>query len=135
MTVENERLAQGWINTSNFRILELLIIDTKINSIENNAFKGYAFEELVLLQIQNMKIHTLEKGTFEGLKSLSQLKIFNSEINQINVNALIAVAPNLEKLMLANMVLPLNPTNLTGTVPLPKLYEVYKSRRWIFLSD
>ncbi|XP_077286301.1 uncharacterized protein LOC143911324 [Arctopsyche grandis] len=127
LSVENGRLSQGWINTTNYRILELHVIDTKIESIENNAFKGFAFEELILLLIQNMKIDTLEEGTFEGLLSLSQLKIFNCEINHINENVLRAVAPNLQTLSLANMILPLNPTNLTGTVPLPKLNHVYMS--------
>lgn len=72
-----------------------------------------------------MKIDTLEEGTFEGLQSIRGLSMNRCEINQINQNALKVVAPNLELLYMTYMKLPFNPKNLTGSVPLPRLTEVY----------
>ncbi|XP_077286303.1 uncharacterized protein LOC143911325 [Arctopsyche grandis] len=124
LKVDSGKLSQNWISTTSFRISYLDLISTEIKSIENNAFKGYAFEELILLQLQEMKIDTLEEGTFEGLQSLRGLSLSKCEVNNINQNALKAVASNLELMYMVFMKLPLNPKNLTGSVPLPRLTEV-----------
>ncbi|XP_077286296.1 uncharacterized protein LOC143911319 [Arctopsyche grandis] len=121
LSIENGKLSQNWINTTIFRISVLEIHSAKTNSIENKAFVGYAFENLHYLHLRDMKIDTLEEGTFEGLKSLAALDLSGLEVNHINENALKFVAPRLELLFVNSMVLPFNPTNLTGTVDLPRI--------------
>lgn len=121
LSVINGKLTQNWINTTKFRITQLYVNSENLVSIENNAFKGYAFETLDRLRLETLKIDTLEEGTFEGLQSLRELWLTKCEIKQINENALKAIAPNLEWLYMDSIVSPINPVNLTGTVPLPKL--------------
>ncbi|XP_077286289.1 lumican-like [Arctopsyche grandis] len=121
---EDGKLAQNWIDTTNFRIKMLQITSSMIDKIENNAFTGYAFEELLVLRLWYLKIETLEEGTFAGLQQLQNLFINTCEIKYINENALKPVASTLESLSLFFMTLPFNPVNLTGTVPLPNLRTV-----------
>ncbi|XP_077285159.1 uncharacterized protein LOC143910525 [Arctopsyche grandis] len=121
LSVTNGKLTQNWIDTTKFRITQLYINSENLVNIENNAFKGYAFEKLDRLRLETLKIDTLEEGTFEGLQSLTVLWMTKCEINHINENALKVVAPNLVWLYMDSIVLPINPVNLTGTVPLPKL--------------
>ncbi|XP_077286290.1 uncharacterized protein LOC143911314 [Arctopsyche grandis] len=124
LSTGNRKLTQDWINTTSFQILELSIHSAEIDSIENNAFKGFAFEELIYLQLEDTKIDSLEEGTFEGIQLLKYLVIHRCEINRINEYALKVVAPNLERLIVMEMVLPLNVANLTGTVSFPNLWDV-----------
>ncbi|XP_077286304.1 uncharacterized protein LOC143911326 [Arctopsyche grandis] len=124
LSTENEKLSQNWINTTSFRISQLEMISGEIDSIENNAFRGYAFEDLKTLQLQGMKIERLQEGTFEGLQSLTLLDLSRCEVNHINENALKAVAATLRMLFVNQMVLPFNSTNLTGTVTLPELVTI-----------
>ncbi|XP_077286297.1 uncharacterized protein LOC143911320 [Arctopsyche grandis] len=124
LNVENRKLSQNWINTTSFNIYRLEIYSAKIDSIENNAFMGYAFENLRYLELQGMKIDTLEEGTFEGLYSLTTLDLSKLEVIHINENVLKTVAPRLVLLFVSFMVLPFNPTNLTGTVELPQISSI-----------
>ncbi|XP_077286294.1 uncharacterized protein LOC143911317 [Arctopsyche grandis] len=121
LTVKSRKLSQNWINTTIFRISTLYMLSPGIDRIENNAFKGFAFEELKLLRLKDFKTDTLEEGTFEGLNILEQLEILGGEIKHIKENALKAIAPNLIRLTIMEMRLPFNVTNLTGSVPLPKI--------------
>ncbi|XP_077286306.1 podocan-like [Arctopsyche grandis] len=125
LLADNGKLTQNWINTTRFRISNLLIISMEIDNIENNAFKGYAFETLTSMYLLGLKTDTLEEGTFEGLQLLRNLTLYKMEIKHINENAFKAISPNLELLTISEMILPFNPTNLTGTIPLPKLTTVY----------
>ncbi|XP_077286300.1 lumican-like [Arctopsyche grandis] len=127
LSIENGKLSQNWINTTSFRISRLQIYTANTNSIENKAFVGYAFEKLRDLRLDNMKIDTIEEGTFEGLQSLQLLDVSRLEVNHINENALKLVAPTLEILFVNSMVLPFNPTNLTGTVELPQIHAIVMS--------
>ncbi|XP_077296108.1 uncharacterized protein LOC143918213 [Arctopsyche grandis] len=121
LLVENGKLSKNWIETTSFRISELQIIAATIETIESYAFMGFAFEEMKYLTFKEMKIDSLEEGIFVGLPLLLALTINKCEINHINENTLKAVAPHLESLHLTQMVLPINPTILTGTIPLPNL--------------
>ncbi|XP_077286295.1 uncharacterized protein LOC143911318 [Arctopsyche grandis] len=127
LSIENGKLSQNWINTTSFRISRLQIYTANTNSIENKAFVGYAFEKLRDLRLDNMKIDTIEEGTFEGLQSLQLLDVSRLEVNHIKEKALKLVAPKLELLYVNSMVLPFNPTNLTGTVELPQISAIVMS--------
>ncbi|XP_077286293.1 uncharacterized protein LOC143911316 [Arctopsyche grandis] len=124
LITEDGKLSHNWINTEKFHINELFIEMPDTNVIENNAFNGFAFEEVIDLHLINMKIDNIEEGTFEGLHSLKRLVMVSCELNHINENALQGVAPNLTSMSLISMTLPISPTNLTGTVHLPKLTEI-----------
>ncbi|XP_077286288.1 uncharacterized protein LOC143911312 [Arctopsyche grandis] len=125
LSIENGKLSQNWINTTSFRILSLRIYSSlNINRIETKAFVGYAFEKLLHLEFNIMNIDTIEEGTFEGLQSLMRLDFVFLKVNHINANALKLVAPTLELLYVHSMVLPFNPTNLTGTVKLPQIESI-----------
>ncbi|XP_077284895.1 uncharacterized protein LOC143910339 [Arctopsyche grandis] len=114
----NRKLAQNWIQTSSFRIKNLEIIAPEIDDIENGAFRGYAFEQLNELKLEEVTIDTFNELTLDGL-SIEGLFMMKSRINRINENALKPVASNLRALFVENMVLPLDVTNLTGSVTLP----------------
>ncbi|XP_077286316.1 uncharacterized protein LOC143911334 [Arctopsyche grandis] len=75
LIVDDRKLAQNWIKSTNFNISSLIIISAEIDNIENSAFDGFVFERLTYLRLQNFKIDTLEEGTFEGLKRLKILTI------------------------------------------------------------
>ncbi|XP_077292791.1 uncharacterized protein LOC143915845 [Arctopsyche grandis] len=122
--VENKTLAQNWIDTKSFRILNLSIEAPKIGKIENSAFEGYVFEELNSLSLVSLNISTLEEGTFKGLQFLKVILIKRSEIHQIKKNVLRGMAQNLTKLYVEEMICPLDIYNLIGTIPLPNLTTV-----------
>ncbi|XP_077284892.1 uncharacterized protein LOC143910336 [Arctopsyche grandis] len=119
----NRKLVQNWIRTSSFRINKLQIVAPEIDDIENGAFRGYAFEQLTQLSLDKVTIDTFNEGTLDGLL-LERLSIVRSRINRINANALRPVAPTLEALSAEKMVLPLDLTNLTGSVTLPLIHIV-----------
>ncbi|XP_077286299.1 uncharacterized protein LOC143911322 [Arctopsyche grandis] len=122
LAVDTKKLSEKWIDTTSFRIKLLKIISAKIDSIEINAFKGFAFETVTDLYIHNTKINTLEEGTFEGLQSVTILEIYKCEVILIKENALKAIAPTLQQLGI--QYIPLNPINLTGTFPFPQLTKL-----------
>ncbi|XP_077286307.1 uncharacterized protein LOC143911328 [Arctopsyche grandis] len=124
LVVENRKLSQNWLNTTAFRILRLDLISAEIDSIQNNAFKGFAFAELTHLRLEDMKIDTLQEGTFGSLKLVEDFEIYKCAIKHINENVLKEFAPNLVNLTVMEMQYTLNVTNITGTVPLPNLTNV-----------
>ncbi|XP_077284893.1 uncharacterized protein LOC143910337 [Arctopsyche grandis] len=120
----NRKLVQNWIRTSSFRINKLQIVAPEIDDIENGAFRGYAFEQLAELRLDRVTIDTFNEGIVDGLLSFRLLYILRSRINRINENALRPVASTLEVIDFQKMVLPLDLTNLTGSVILPKVVMV-----------
>ncbi|XP_077284894.1 uncharacterized protein LOC143910338 [Arctopsyche grandis] len=120
----NRKLAQNWIRTSSFRIISLEIIAPEIDDIENGAFRGYAFEQLAELRLDGVTIDTFNEGTVDGLLTFQRLHILRSRVNRINENALRPVASTLEVIDFQSMVLPLDLTNLTGSVILPKVKTI-----------
>ncbi|XP_077302419.1 uncharacterized protein LOC143922895 isoform X2 [Arctopsyche grandis] len=121
---ENRKLSENWIQTTAFRVKRLIFEAPNIDDIENNAFRGYIFEELIALDIASLTIEVLNEGIFEGLQYLEELTISQCRIHQIFANALRPMAASLTMISFESLILPLDVTNLTGTVPLPKVTYV-----------
>lgn len=89
LKLSKNTLTPKWLSLDMKRILELLIVNSEINSIQGYAFADDLFQSLKELSLVDLPLTTLSNDAFYGLKSLEFLVFQSTSIHQLSSDHLI----------------------------------------------
>lgn len=93
-------LQKNWFMVDVF-LQSLLVANTKINDIEDDAFNSLKFEWLVQLEFRDVPIRMLHENTFAGLKNLESLYFKWVKFVSFSKNVF-ATVPKMKKLVISD---------------------------------
>lgn len=114
-------LHENWLDiNSKVRSLNL---DSRVQIIEEGAFKGTTFSETHTIIFRNAELTKLEPSIFLGLSSLTTLSFYNGRFSEITGDAFVNLV-SLHTLNLDQNLHPISLQNITGSALYPSIWSV-----------
>lgn len=130
-TFTEKTMRPKWLSDLNFKIHELLIENSNIETIDNHTFESVTFENLEKLVIRknNLTAFIVEKYGFSGLNSIETLQIEESVLTlNTNFNILAPIKGVLKYLSINQIKNAFIPSRLFESIVFDKLQVLHLNR-------